>query len=91
MRPFEKSELVRSAVVQKPTVIGEAAVRVSEELKSRHLQMPWRQIVAFRNILVHAYFGMEWDVVWRAAVNRCPVLREQIASAEPGGTMIPVI
>jgi uncharacterized protein with HEPN domain len=46
------------------------------------------QIVAFRNILVHAYFGIDWDVVWRAAKNRCPVLREQVAlilAGEPGG------
>ena len=40
------------------------------------------------NILVHAYFGIDWDVVWRAAKNRCPVLREQVAlilAGEPGG------
>jgi uncharacterized protein with HEPN domain len=50
--------------------------------------VPWPQIVAFRNILVHAYFGIDWDVVWRAAKNRCPVLREQVAlilAGEPGG------
>ena len=44
--------------------------------------------MAFRNILIHAYFGIDWDVVWRAAKNRCPVLREQVArilAAESGG------
>ena len=40
---------------------------------------PWPRIVAFRNILIHAYFGIDWDVVWRAATNRCPVLRGQVA------------
>jgi uncharacterized protein with HEPN domain len=76
---FQKSELLRSAVVQKLAIIGEAAARVSEELTTRHPQVPWPQIVAFRNVLVHAYFGIDWDVVWRAARNRCPVLREQVA------------
>ena len=76
---FQKSELLRSAVVQKLAIIGEAAARVSEDLKGRHPQVPWPQIVAFRNILVYAYFGIDWDVVWRAARNRCPVLREQVA------------
>ncbi len=75
---FQKSELLRSAVVHKLSVIGEAAARVSEELKAQNHQVPWAQIVAFRNILVHAYFGIDWDVVWGAAKNRCPVLREQI-------------
>lgn len=87
---FQQSEMLRSAVVQKLGVIGEAAARVSEDLTSRHPEVPWHQIVAFRNILIHAYFGIDWEVVWRAATNRCPVLREQIAAilaadlGEPG-------
>lgn len=87
LQAFEKSELLRSAVVQKLAIIGEAAGRVSAELKARHPEVPWPQITAFRNILVHAYFGLDWDVVWRAAENRCPILREQIAgilSSESG-------
>jgi uncharacterized protein with HEPN domain len=76
---FLRSELVRSAVVQKLAVIGEAAARMSPELKNREPQVPWAQIVAFRNILVHAYFGVDWDEVWQVARNRCPSLREQIA------------
>jgi uncharacterized protein with HEPN domain len=76
---FQKSELLRSAVIQKLAVIGEAAARVSEDLRARHAQVPWPQVIAFRNILIHAYFGIDWDVVWRAAENRCPVLREQVA------------
>jgi uncharacterized protein with HEPN domain len=77
---FRRSEMVRSAVVHKLTIIGEAAARLPEGLKNRHPGVPWPQIVAFRNILVHAYFGIDWDEVWRAARNRCPVLREQIAA-----------
>ncbi len=89
---FQKSEMLRSAVVQKLAIIGEAPARVSEDLKSRHPQVPWPQIVAFRNILIHGYFGIDWEVVWRAAKNRCPVLREQIArilACEPGGPKCP--
>jgi uncharacterized protein with HEPN domain len=76
---FQDSELLRSAVVQKLAIIGEAAARVSEELRDRYPQVPWLQIIAFRNILVHAYFGIDWEVVWLAARNRCPVLRERVA------------
>jgi uncharacterized protein with HEPN domain len=80
--------MLRSAVVQKLAIIGEAAARVSDEPKASQSQVPWPQVVAFRNTLVHAYFGIDWDVVWRAAKNRCPVLREQVAlilAGEPGG------
>jgi len=89
LEAFQKSEMMRSAVVQKLAIIGEAAVRVSEGLRSRHTEVPWPQIVAFRNILIHAYFGIDWNEVWRAARNRCPILREQVAGiieAESGGT-----
>ena len=85
---FQESEMLRSAVVQKLGIIGEAASHISDELTARHAEVPWPQIVAFRNILVHAYFGIDWDVVWRAATNRCPLLREQVAAifaAECGG------
>jgi uncharacterized protein with HEPN domain len=60
---FQKSEILRSAVAQKLSIIGEAAARVSVELRARNTQTPWPQIIAFRNILVHAYFGIDWDLV----------------------------
>jgi uncharacterized protein with HEPN domain len=86
---FQKSEIMRSAVVQKLAIIGEAAARLSEALRVSHPQVPWPQIVAFRNILIHAYFGIDWDEVWRAATNRCPILREQVTgiiAAESAGS-----
>lgn len=75
------SELVRSAVIQKLAVIGEAAGRVSPGLRSRHPEIPWPQIVAFRNILIHHYFKVDWKIVWRTANQRCPELRTQINEA----------
>lgn len=76
---FLASELVRSAVVQKLAVIGEAASRVTQETKKDNDQVPWAQMIAFRNILIHAYFGTEWNVVWSITKQQCPVLREQVA------------
>jgi uncharacterized protein with HEPN domain len=77
---FQESELVRSAVVQKLAIIGEAAARVSDELKARYREIPWPKIVAFRNILVHAYFGIDWVEVWLAASRQAPELRNQVAA-----------
>src|ERR1035441_5636165 len=64
---FHESELIRSAVVQKLAIIGEAAAHVPDEVKDRFREIPWRRIVAFRNILIHAYFGIDWTEVWLAA------------------------
>ena len=77
---FRDSELTGSAVVQKLAVNREAASRVSDDLRLRHPEIPWREIIALRNILVHAYFGIDWGVVWLAAVKQVPVLRCQVAA-----------
>ena len=71
--------MLRSAVVHKLSVIGEAAARIPEELRAGNPNVPWPQIIAFRNILVHAYFGIDWEVVWGAAKDRCPNLRDQVS------------
>ena len=77
---FHGSELLRSAVAQKLLIVGEAAARVSDATRMRNSQLPWARIVGFRNILVHAYFGIDWDVVWNAATVEAPVLRLQIVA-----------
>ena len=86
---FLESELVRSGVVQKLAIIGEAAARISDDLRGRHPRVPWPEIVAFRNILIHAYFGIDWSEVWKAVQSDCPALRDQVAkivAAETGGS-----
>jgi uncharacterized protein with HEPN domain len=76
---FVRDDLVRSAVLHKLTVIGEAAARVSMPLRARFAEVPWSDIVGFRNIAVHAYFSVDWRIVWQAATSDAPELRKQVA------------
>lgn len=73
-----EDELLRSAVLQKLTVIGEAARGLDRSLRDRHLQVPWPRIVAFRNVAVHEYFAVEWPTVWPVATVEVPDLREKV-------------
>jgi uncharacterized protein with HEPN domain len=75
---FLTSELHKAAILQKLTVIGEAAAHLSEEFRDTHPQIEWRDIVAFRNIAVHAYFAVQWDIVWATATDDVPMLRRQV-------------
>lgn len=75
---FLQDKLVRSAVLQKLTVIGEAAARLSKEFRDRHSDIIWRRIISFRNIAVHAYFAIQWSIVWVAATHDAPVLKQQV-------------
>ena len=75
---FTENDMLRSAVLQKLTIIGEAAARVSPELKSRNSSIPWRDIAGFRNIAIHHYFGIDWHIVWNAATLDAPALGEEV-------------
>jgi uncharacterized protein with HEPN domain len=77
---FDESELLKSAVARKLTIIGEAAAHVSKSLRAAHPEVPWVDIIAFRNFLIQDYFGIDWHVVWKAATLDVPVLRPQIAA-----------
>lgn len=77
---FVGSKMARSAVLQQLTVIGEAAARLSPEFKQRHPEIEWADIVAFRNIAVHAYFSVDWFTVWVAATDDAPALRKSVAA-----------
>ena len=78
---FVSDDKLRSAVLQKLTIIGEGVARLSSELKGRYPDVPWPDIVGFRNIAVHAYFSVEWSVVWVTATEDVPALHAQIRRA----------
>ena len=75
---FLASELHKAATLQKLTVIGEAAAHLSPAFREAHPQVEWRDIIAFRNIAVHAYFAVQWDIGWATATDEVPVLRRQV-------------
>lgn len=75
---FDGSELIQVWMIYHLQIIGEAARSLSPELKAAHPEVPWREINAMRNILIHRYFGTDADEVWRAAEDDIPVLRDRI-------------
>ncbi len=75
---FAASDLIQSAVLQKLLVIGEAAGRVSPEIRARWPGVPWRSVTGFRNIAVHTYFEVDWSIVWRIATTALRELQEQL-------------
>jgi uncharacterized protein with HEPN domain len=69
----------QAAVLHELTVIGEAANRLSEEIRQAYAATPWAKIVAFRNVVVHEYFGLDWEIIWNTATELVPELRRQVA------------
>ncbi len=62
------------AVVWNLQIIGEAAKKVPEEIRSRYPDLPWRDMAGLQDIIVHQYFGIKLDVIWKIVQNDVPVL-----------------
>ena len=75
---FDSDELVRIFCLHHIEIVGEAASRLSEELRKRHPVAPWRNIIAMRNALIHGYFDVDWEIVWAVASNELQPLKEAI-------------
>ncbi len=75
---FLSSDLLQSAVLAKPIMIGEGAARVSEGMKEQSGTIPWNLIVGFRNIAVHEYFSLDWGMVWRISRRDVPNLSQAL-------------
>jgi uncharacterized protein with HEPN domain len=83
---FDRDELVQSWMVYHLTLIGEAAARLSPEVRDRHPEIPWPRVIGMRNILIHGYFAIDLEEVWVTVEERVPVLQNQIEAILRGDT-----
>ena len=65
---------LRLALLRALEVIGEAANKVTPETRAAHPEIPWTQVVGIRNRLIHAYFDIDLDIVWKTAAESLPEL-----------------
>ena len=66
------------AVVYNIMIIGEAANMLTKEFRDNHREIPWRQIVDMRNVLVHGYYNTSSLFVWETYTNDLPSLKIQV-------------
>jgi len=78
---FDRNELIQVWIIHHLQMIGESASAISESFRTRHSDIPWPQIVAIRNILVHEYFGVDPAEIWSAVENDLPNLKTAIQKA----------
>ena len=67
------------AVIRTLEVIGEAARHVSDPLRQRYPDVPWRQMAGMRDVLIHGYFGVNPLVVWKTVKDDVPPMRQAVA------------
>jgi len=66
------------AVVRNLKVIGEAARVLPEHVRQPHPGIPWTDIVGMRSVLIHEYFGVDFDILWTTVQNDLPPERTQL-------------
>jgi uncharacterized protein with HEPN domain len=81
---FRADETLQRAFVRSLEIIGEAAKLTPADFRAAHPQIDWRGMAGMRDRLIHAYFGVDYELVWDVVVNRMPKLREDIASLITG-------
>ena len=78
---LRQNDQVQDAVVRYIEVIGEATVKLQREAPTfltTHPHIPWADMRRMRNRMIHQYFDIDWDVVWRTVKNGLPSLKRQI-------------
>ena len=75
---LDSDRLLNLALVRLVEVIGEAATRVPPEIRNRYPDVPWRHTTRLRNLLIHGYDIVDFDILWRIVRNNLPPLLEQL-------------
>ena len=75
---FKKNIMAVDAVVRNLSVIGEAVKNIPEEVKAKHPNIPWQEIIGMRNKITHEYFGVDIDILWETIKKDIPAFAKQI-------------
>jgi len=83
---FMEKHLVQDGVIRQIEIIGEAAKRVSDEIREKHLDIPWKDMAGMRDKLIHDYLGVDMDSLWDTVENDIPTVKSKLKDLiEKGG------
>ena len=75
---FKASQITVDATVRNLEVIGEASRNIPEDVKEAHPELEWEKIVGLRNRVIHEYFGVDLDIIWRIVNDELPALKAKM-------------
>ncbi len=74
-RSFVKDRKTVNAVIRSLEVMGEAAKRIPEEIRTNHPEIPWKRMAGMRDKLIHEYAGVDLEMVWDVVQEELPPLK----------------
>jgi uncharacterized protein with HEPN domain len=75
---FLKDDKTASAVIRKLEIIGEAAKQVPTRMRQKHPELPWTEMARMRDKLIHGYFGVDHEIVWKVVKERLPEVKTNL-------------
>jgi uncharacterized protein with HEPN domain len=78
LESLKTDQLVLDGVVRNLEIIGEAAKKLPDDVKSRAKDIDWRKIAGMRDILIHEYFGIDVEIIWDVVKKKLPELRDAV-------------
>lgn len=75
---FLQNDILQDAVMRQVEIIGEASSRISDEMQEKHPNLPWFEMRAIRNKIVHDYLEINTDIIWDTVQSDLPPLKNQI-------------
>ena len=76
------STLVQDGVMRNLQTLGQSALKLSDTLKSAHLEVDWKSIVGLRNVLVHDYLGVNVARIWETIERDLPDLKTKVTTIQ---------
>lgn len=73
-----KDELLVDGVIRNLEVIGEAVKNIPANFRKKYPDVEWKKIAGLRDILIHEYFGMDYELLWDIVEKKIPILNKQI-------------
>jgi len=61
---FMNNRMLQDALIRELEIVGEATKNLTDDLKEKHPEVPWRRMAGMRDRLIHGYFGVDLDAVW---------------------------
>lgn len=75
---FINNEVITRAFSRSLEIIGEAVKKLPDDLRVKYPQVDWKDIAGMRDVLIHDYFGVDYELVWDVVENEIPTLKYQI-------------